>query len=330
MATTVNNAFSEFMRDIVNLNPNITSTARSSRDNLISNIENFSGDSDFFNVYNECNLNYGSFARRTKIRELDDIDLMICLSADGNRTYLESINCIYIIGNDSDSSNNLLTNNTTYLNSTKVINRFISKLKDLNDYSKAEMHKNQEASTLKLKSYTWNYDIVPCFYTTGDFYLIPDGTGNWKKTDPRIDSNRTTSINQKHNGNLLNLIRLVKYWNKRKITITIPSYLLECIILNRYYAISTPENWWIDLQFKDTLNYIASAILSDVTDPKGIQGNINTFDNFDRIKISNALSGAYNKASEAVSLETNQHDQKAAINKWGEVLGDSFPKYTEN
>lgn len=36
MATTVNNAFNEFMKDIVNLDPNKTSTARSSRDNLIA------------------------------------------------------------------------------------------------------------------------------------------------------------------------------------------------------------------------------------------------------------------------------------------------------
>lgn len=61
------------------------------------------------------------------------------------------------------------------------IYRFISKLADLNDYSKAEMHKNQEAATLKMKSYTWNFDIVPCFYAKENFYLIPDGSGNWKK-----------------------------------------------------------------------------------------------------------------------------------------------------
>ena len=28
---------------------------------------------------------------------------------------------------------------------------------------KIEMHKNQEALTLQLKSYPWNFDIIPCF-----------------------------------------------------------------------------------------------------------------------------------------------------------------------
>lgn len=41
MATTVNAAFGEFMKDIVNLDPNIVSAARISRDNLLNNIAEF-------------------------------------------------------------------------------------------------------------------------------------------------------------------------------------------------------------------------------------------------------------------------------------------------
>ena len=199
----------------------------------------------------------------------------------------------------------------------------------MSDYDKADLHKNHEAATLKMKSYTWNYDIVPSFYTTGDFYLIPDGKGNWKKTDPRIDNDRTTTINQRHNGNLLNLIRLVKYWNNRKVTIKMNSYLLECMILNRYETMETPEHWWIDLQFRDTLAYLSSAILKRVDDPKGIQGDLNTFCWEDRCKISDALSSAYEKAVVAANIELNEKDQNVAIAKWQEVLGPAFPDYTD-
>ena len=164
MATTVNNAFAEFMKEKVNLDQEKNKIARSSRDNLIDNIKGFSGDSDFFVVYTDKILRFGSFERRTKIRPIDDIDLMLCLSGEGTRTYIQSGEVFYINGSDADSKNGLMTDNTNYLNSTKVINRFISKLSDLQDYSKAEMHKNHEAATLQLKSYTWNFDIVPCFY----------------------------------------------------------------------------------------------------------------------------------------------------------------------
>lgn len=329
MATTVNNAFLEFMKNSVNLDSEKTKTARISRDNLINNIKGFDGCDEFFQIYDDRNLRFGSFERKTKIRPIDDIDLMICLSAEGRRTYFESNNTIYINTSDTEADKSLITLGTSQINSTKVINRFINKMSELSDYSKSEMHKNQEAATLKLKSYTWNFDIVPCFYTTADFYLIPDGAGNWKKTDPRIDNERTTSINKKYNGKLLELIRLIKYWNNRKVTIRIGSYLLECMILNRYENKSSNEHWWIDLEFRDTMNYLSSTILSDVNDPKGIQGNINNFDSEDRKKISDALFTAYKRAQEAVEFEANDYNQKKSITKWREIFGSEFPKYTE-
>lgn len=329
MATTVNIAFEEFLKNIVNLDPDVTSLARRSRDNLINNINGFSGKDDFFSVYQAKNLKYGSFARKTKIRELDDIDLMLCLSAEGTRTYTENVDCIYINGNESDRREGLLSYGTTYLNSTKVINRFISKLSDLNDYSKAEMHKNQEAATLKMKSYTWNFDIVPCFFAKENFYLIPNGSGNWKKTDPRIDRDRITAINQKHNGKLLDLIRLVKYWNKRRTTLTIGSYLLECMILNIYENKEIARYWWIDIEFENTLYTLSQAIKYDIEDPKGIQGNINNFSSEERRKISDALYNVYCKAVEARKFERDKK-QKDAINKWIEIFGNAFPEYTES
>lgn len=330
MATTVNNAFSEFLRDTVNLCSQDTMTARSSRDNLISYMNGFSGDPDFFRVYIERNLKFGSFARHTKIRPLDDIDLMLCFSAVNDmerRTYKEGYGCIYIEGIGFDKSNNLLSSGTNHLNSTKVINRLISKLSELSDYNKAEMHKNQEAATLQLKSYTWNFDIVPCFYTDTGLYLIPDGSGNWKKTDPRIDNDRTTDLNKKHKGKLLDVIRLMKYWNNRSVTIRIPSYMLECMILSVYDAIDEKENYWVDWELCDLFNALSSSIYSSVPDPKGLQGDLNTFSLADRIKISTALSNAYKKAREASSLEST--NQKNAINKWREVLGPAFPEYTD-
>lgn len=326
MASTVNTAFEEFMSESVRLDTDQTKKARSSRDNLISNINGFSGDDDFFMLFLERHLKFGSFARRTKIRPLDDIDIMICISAEG-RTYSHDSDTYYIHAIQSDIDNGLVTTGTDYLNSTKVINRFIKKLGDLNDYSKAEMHKNQEAVTLKLKSYDWNFDIVPCVYMDIDKFLIPDGSGNWKMTDPRIDNQRTTEVNQNHKGNLLDVIRIMKYWNKRRITTTIGSYFLECMILDAYEIIEEKDNYWVDIEFKDLLKYLSIMIRSTVNDPKGIQGNLNTFSDTERVKISNALSEAYKKACDARKLES-ENDYQGAITKWREVLGDAFPDYS--
>ena len=189
------------------------------------------------------------------------------------------------------------------------------------------MHKNHEAATLKLKSYPWNFDIVPCWYMDIGKYLIPDGSGNWKLTDPRIDNKRVTDVNQKHKGKLLDIIRIMKYWNNRKVTYTIDSYLLECMILEVYENQVEQINYSIDLEFRNLLNALSTKIYFNVYDPKGIQGDLNYFSVNERIKISEALSTAYKKAEEASNFKLIDNNQRGAISKWREVLGDAFPDY---
>lgn len=331
MATTVNSAFSEFMGNKVNLDSNDTKTARSSRDWLVDQIHKFDNEEGFPTLYNGKDIFFGSFARRTKIRELDDIDIMIALNAQGSE-YSNSTNTIEITV--ADSAYDLIAlchDNTNKLNSRKVINKFVSSLKDVPQYEKAQIKRNQEAATLKLNTYTWNFDIVPCFFTKPEYdgrtyYLIPDGSGNWEKTDPRIDRDRVTAINQKHNGKVLDIIRIMKYWNKRSTKPSMGSYLFECMLLNHYESISSCSDY-IDIEVEEALKYIYSAVYGSVQDPKNIQGNLNNLSYDDKNKISDRALVDYNKAVEARN-EEKEGDQKAAIEKWKGIFGDEFPDYT--
>lgn len=274
---------------------------------------------------------FGSFARKTKIRELDDIDLMIAFSAQGS-TYDQKWDHIEInVPNSIDQLKALCFDDTNTLNSRKLINKIIKSLGTIPQYQKAEMHRNQEAATLNLTSYTWNFDIVPSFFTAPDifnrtYYLIPDGNGHWKKTDPRIDRDRVSGINQKHDGNVLNVIRIMKYWNKRPTMPTMGSYLLENMILNYYEGRTDKASSYVDLEIQGVLNYINYNIMNPVYDPKGIQGDINNLSFEDRQKIQNRTYTDYYKAGDARSLE-NDKDYEGSINKWREIFGDQFPKY---
>lgn len=67
MATTVNSAFSEFMKDIVNLDPDIVSAARASRDNLLENIAEFDNQTDFFDLYDGFNVHFGSLQEKQNV-----------------------------------------------------------------------------------------------------------------------------------------------------------------------------------------------------------------------------------------------------------------------
>ena len=332
MANTVNKAFEEFMRDSVNLDPDIVSSARDSRDNLLSNIAEFSEKNGFFKLWKDKNIQFGSFARKTKCRELDDIDLMICISAD-SATYSSfgrTWDNIVIIPGVNEAHKECI-DDYGYLSSTKVLNRFKKELQNVREYSRSELNRRGEAVVLNLISKDWSFDIVPCFLTSEDsygkqYYLIPNGNGNWKKTDPAIDRDHIIQTNQSHDGKVLELIRLVKKWNKVKNVKTMPSYLLETMVINYCDSISSLNNY-IDLRFRDCLLYIANHILNNVYDLKRIQGNINDLSTDDRYTVKQKAQNDYDKACAASDFEMTQKDMNKSISKWGEIFGSDFPTY---
>ena len=332
MATNVNSAFNEFMRDYVNLAPQRVTLARNSRDAMFNRINELK---DFLPLAKEYHMQFGSFARGTKIRPLDDIDLLIGLN--GKDFHLEYNgawdNCRLKLVNTSSIFKNYCDSVSTgyygyylyYLNSTKIKNVFKSSLQNLHDCSKAELHSRGEAITLKFKSYEWNFDIVPAFYAS-DYYLIPNGYGGWKKTNPKIDRDRIKAINSHCNGRALNLIRLAKYWNRRPTMASMPSYMLEAMVLN-YCNSRTNFSEYIDLEFSDFLLYLHNSIFYVVNDPKGIQGNINSLSVAQKQSISQKSYSDYTKSRTAIYSEINEKNQVKAILLWREIFGGDFPTY---
>lgn len=85
-----------------------------------------------------------------------------------------------------------------YVNSTRVLNKIRDSLPNVSQYSKAEIKKNHQAVVVNLKSYSWVFDVVPAVaindvWGTGiSHYLIPDGAGEWIRTDPRKDATAAT------------------------------------------------------------------------------------------------------------------------------------------
>lgn len=328
MARTVNGAFNEFMKNTVNLDSIKTSSARTSRDNLKNQISKLE---DFFPMYSEKNIDFGSFARRTKIRPLDDIDMIFTLSANGC-TWEESFDgTVYIQTPDqSPEYGKYRHDSSNRLNSRKVINKFIQSLSKLNHYRSAVMHRNLNAATLQLTSYDWNFDVVPAFFTTENYagksyYIIPDGNGNWIKTDPRIDRQRVSDINKQCDGRVLNAIRVMKYWQRRATMPSMPSYLLESMVLN-YFENKGQSSSFIDLDIIDILYYIKDHIFHPINDPKGIQGDLNKLSFEDKSKISKKAETDFNTALSAREFE-GVLDHEKAINEWRKIFGYSFPQF---
>lgn len=329
MAKTVNQAFNEFNKYIVNLDSDRTILARRSRNWLIGQLNSFPVKVDNFpTLYTDKHIKFGSFARNTKIRPLDDIDLILTFSAQGSThskiTWEKNTYKINPPKGVIDLEK--LCNEDGTLNSIKVVNKIVSSLNNVEHYSQAKIHRRQEAATLSLTSYEWKFDIVPAFYAKDGFYLIPDGNGSWKATDPRIDQYNVTEVNKKHDGKILQIIRLLKYWQKRQNMPTISSYFFEIIILTYFYSRSNISEY-IDYNIRDFWKYLEDAIYKSFPDPKGFQGELNLLDFSTQYKISQIAKQSYEKAVEAISLEIGDSDTERSINKWKEIFGDSFPNY---
>lgn len=333
MAKTINSAFKEFMKNTVNLDPNDTAAARGDRNNLRERVHALEKKVERFPLLAPNNdLDFGSFARRTKKRPLDDVDMLFCLHADGCTFSDVGTTGIDIDVNSPSSRLNDYKNVSGKLSSIKILNKFKSSASGLYQYRSAELNRRQEAVVLRLNNKDWSFDIVPCFITTevngSNFYLIPDGNGKWKKTDPRVDQNRITNNNTYHDGHLLSMVRLVKYWNSRSTMPSIGSYLLENMVIN-CFSMCSPLSKYMDIHFSEILEYISANIFSPVYDPKRFYGNLNDLSLDDQFKISERARLDLGKAQLARKLEGNSPSGtgKECINKWREIFGVEFPLY---
>lgn len=325
----IHKAMKKFINENINVETEKIRAARASRDWLKGQVENFNQkDSAFPKLYGEKHIDFGSFARKTKIKKLDDVDMMFCISAEGT-TYSDEIGRVRLnVPETAEKLFKLCHPGTNELNSRKVIEIFKKNLGQVAQYNSKLINRNQEAATLYLESYGLNFDIVPCFFAKQDFYIIPDGNGHWKKTDPRKDRDRVAYINQQKEGKVLEVIRLLKYWNKRPTMPLIGSYLLENIVL-KYYSENKAGNMVsIWEEFSDVLKYIENSIFYSVEDPKGFQGNLNNLDVCDRLKISVKARSDEAIVKEILKLsKDSSKDNSKAINSLTEkVLGKDFPK----
>lgn len=331
MAKNIYTSLREFSKNKVDLDPTRLETARISRNWLVNKIENFEkNDVSFPNIYkDENNVQMGSFARRTKIRPLDDIDFIVVFTGNDAHYNTNYNNEITISVPETAIRLRRLTNDDSTLNSIKLLNKLKSSLSDIPQYSGADIKRNQEAITLKLNSYDWNFDIVPAFITAPDnfqrtYYLIPDGNGKWKKTDPRIDARRATSINQQHNGEVLKIIRLVKAWHSRPVVPDIGSYLLENLILN-YFETNWPATT-DQLTLANVFQSLSQSIYLSCHDPKGIQGDLNSLLYETKHRFSEAALKACLCARNAIDF-VDAGDHKSAHDEWRIVFGGDFPEY---
>lgn len=330
MPYTVNTSLSQYREYTVDLDKDETKRARASRDYLKDQISRLADNrSDFPKITKEY-LAFGSFARSTKVRPLDDIDIMVILNGS-NTTEISSYSSTYSYRLQANNTSYLwqFTDDYGYVNSTKILNRFRDGLSSISNYRNAAINRRMQAVVLNLVSYAWSFDIVPAVPIgrngTREYFLIPDGSGNWIRTDPRRDQTFITDANKRHNSNLIPLIRLLKYWNmKRYSPPKIGSYYLETMIINSFKwatPISSIKN-----SIPDAFRQLGNAVITSCPDPKNLGPSLENSETWDtRFKVRDAALKMADNANNALRAEQSGNHE-LAIGWWDLVFPD-FPKY---
>lgn len=332
MAYTVWGSFDWFRKNVVDLDAEVTKTARKSRDYLYQQIEKIENeDSSFPRLYGSY-LSFGSFARSSKICPLDDIDVLIPLngrSTQDNSSKSDSYTRWLKI-TSTDSPLYPFRDDYGYVNSTKVLNKFKSALSKVPNYRKAEIHKTMQAVTLNLSSYPWIFDVVPALpVSSGEgktvYYLIPNGSGDWIQTDPRIDSRNVTRVNLAHDGEFLPTLRLLKYWNRRTHKPVLGSYYFETLAIKVFEYAKKIDDYpnAIKYFFDNCQGYV----LSSCPDPKGLGPALDASVHWEtKQKVVNVMKEAAEMAGFALMYKDQSKD-KDAIYWWGRIFGSEFPAY---
>lgn len=336
MPYTLWSSIEKYRRDVVDLDPDETRIARSSRDFLFTQLKSLDVDNRYIfpKLYNNP-ISYGSFARKTKIRPLDDIDLLLPLKRNGTvPREAPGRRFVYDLWiEDEDSVLEPYRDSYGSVSSIKVLNAIKSGLSKLAHYKKADISRNQQAIVLDLSSYDWSFDIVPAvpikdkYSDNGEiaYYLIPDGSGDWIRTDPRKDGARLTSVNQQHTVNIQGMIRLLKRWNRRTTKPCLESYYFEALCLNVFdYA---PRLTWISEAVEYFFQLGQYYLRQSCPDPKGLGDALDAnVDSEIKSKVEKVMMEAYWLASEANRFDKEGKD-KDAIERYRMLFGEEFPSY---
>ena len=334
---SVTSAFAQFRQEHVDLVANEVTTARRSRDYLQKQIASLAATHTVFprlDTNSSPFIASGSFARRTKIQPLDDIDFFVVLDpADlGLRPSFWDSDRYYLTPKQGTSGPLArLTNDNGHISSSGMLNLFKKALASVPNYASADIHRNGEAVSLKLTSYPWVFDVVPAIPHHGwwlgrlDWYLMPNGHGDWMRSDPRRDAENVTSANQRHNSLLLPLIRLVKYWNTKRLRQGLSSYYVETLCLqvfNGRSAITTlPEG--LDTFFRKAGSLVRVRCL----DPKGLGPRLDRdIDRQTKESVERTLREAARAARDARRAERAE-DVANSLEAWRRIFGPEFPQF---
>lgn len=241
----------------------------------------------------------GSYRRRTLIRPLDDIDLLIVLNF---LTYGQKIKL--------DASG-----------AAAALDLIEDALDDA--YPSTEKHRHDCCIQVQFAGTGIGFDILPVYRFTDDEFWMPDERrGLWIRTNPREVQRLVSDANQNKCGEwLVPLVKLLKAW-KDKNSVNLRGFHLEALA---YHALNH-----VPINEREGLAYLFDKLATTVCYPTPdiwpLGENADAYlSQTNRLAASAALQSAASAAASAVKAE-NDESISEAHSIWYSLFGDRYPE----
>jgi hypothetical protein len=186
-----------------------------------------------------------------------------------------------------------------------------------------DISRNGQAVTIRFDDFV--VDVVPGFRRQGGGFLIPNSVRkNWLETDPKKHVDLMASSNQRHHGDLVPLVKMIKAWNK-SIGKHFHSFHLEVLALQILEGITISD-------FPSGARYYfdkgRTLITQKNLDPAGYGDDVGAYINTQE-KIQEAARKfqlAYDRSLKAEGY-ARRGNIAAAVEMWVTIFGDYFPAY---
>ena len=239
----------------------------------------------------------GSYNRETLIRWERDVDVMVALSVaaywprykDDSRAFLAWIR---------DGLNR-------EYHTTRVSTRLIS----------VRLFLGEEMEV----------DLVPSFVRQGGGYLIPNGLGGWRSTNPPFHHDLIKAANVRLASRLKPLVRLLKAWNNANEH-PLRSFHVEMMVLSAHRTAYAVPAW--STAVAQSLASLAGQVAARCPDPWAppLQFIDDDLSGIERQSARNMLAADAASAARALQLEqSGRHRQ--AFGEWDKVYRGKFPAY---
>ena len=239
----------------------------------------------------------GSFARKTMLPPLKDIDMVAFLAAEHEHLKDEP--------GGSDRAMDILKNAIA------------------NAYELATFDRSQHALKADLGD-EFTFDVVPGVDTEpgNDMIWIADrDQDRFELSDTRRVTDLVQERNQSCNGVFIHQVRMIKQWMRTRFNGELPGFIGECIV---YAAITVEESH--DVACSAAFTVGARLLAAGTVEVPGASENV-----LDRLAkseidwLKSEIESTRDRAQEARELASNG-DDAAAIDVWYSIFGDPFPE----